>query len=288
MNLPILSPVKGNLFRIIPITVTYASNITLNANDGNLFHVTLTGNVTFENPTNPEDGDSITLRVQQDGTGGRTVTWGSKFQFLGLLSSIAISTTASSIDYISFRYHASIDKWRCTAFNGATDTGLDVPTVSTNLWISASQMIPRTTAGCGVNSSETTTYDQNYDTLDFDTGSDEFADFMVLLPNNWNYGSITARFYWTADSGSGTVEWCIVARAYSDDDALDQSGGTQQKTNDTLITAGDMHISGATPALTVAGTPGPNKPVQFTVFRDVSEDTLGVDARLIGVEIMYS
>lgn len=159
---------------------------------------------------------------------------------------------------------------------------------SSNVWVPASSLIPKTTSGCGVNSSETTTHDQNYDSADFDTAADEFADFMLILPNNWNYGTITARFYWTADSGSGTVEWGLKGRAYGDDDALDQAAGTEQRVNDTLLAAGDMHVTSATSAITIAGTPAANKPVQFTVLRDVSEDTLGVDARLLGIEILYT
>jgi hypothetical protein len=158
---------------------------------------------------------------------------------------------------------------------------------ATNVWVPASSLIPKTTAGCGVNTSETTTNDQNYDTADFDTASSESADFMLVLPNNWSYSTVTARFYWTADSGSGTVTWTLKGIAYADDGALDQAGGTAQSVTDTLLAAGDMHITSATSAITIAGTPAANKPVQFTVARDVA-DTLGVDARLLGVEIIYT
>ena len=159
---------------------------------------------------------------------------------------------------------------------------------SKNLWIPASAWIPKTTAGCGVDSRETTTNDQNFDELLFDTGSDEFADALVVMPSNYNNGTITARFYWTASSGSGTVEWAIQGRAFANDDALDTAAGTKQSVNDTLIAANDMHITSATSACTIGGTPAANTPIQFTIYRDVSEDTLGVDARLHGVEIIYT
>jgi hypothetical protein len=159
---------------------------------------------------------------------------------------------------------------------------------ASNIWIAASQMIPRTTAGCGVNSSEAPTNDQNYDTLDFDTAADEFANFLVIFPNNWNNGTITFRPYWTADSGTGTVCFALSALAYSDSDALDTATGTAQTSTDTLITALDMHIGPESSAITIAGTPAANKPVQFALSRDVSEDDLGVDARLLGIEILYT
>ena len=160
---------------------------------------------------------------------------------------------------------------------------------STNLWIPASAWIPKTTSGCGVDSRETTTNDQNFDELLFDTGSDEFADALVVMPSNYNNGgTITARFYWTAASGSGTVEWAIQGRAFANDDSLDTAAGTKQSVNDTLIAADDMHITSATSACTIGGTPAANTPIQFTIYRDVSEDTLAVDARLLGVEILFN
>jgi hypothetical protein len=161
---------------------------------------------------------------------------------------------------------------------------------ATNLWIPASAWIPKTTAGCGVDSRETTTNDQNFDELLFDTGSDEFADALVVMPSNYNNGTVTARFYWTAASGSGGVAWGIQGRAFANDDALDTAAGTAQLVTDTLIAANDMHITSATSAVTIGGTPAANTPIQFTIYRDVSDasDTLGVDARLLGVEIIFN
>lgn len=161
---------------------------------------------------------------------------------------------------------------------------------ATNLWIPASAWIPRTTTGCGVDSREQATNKVNTDELLFDTATEEYAQALVVMPSNYNNGTITARFYWTASSGSGGVAWGLRGRAYADDDALDQAQGTGQVTTDTFIVADDLHVTAATSAITLAGTPAANRPVQFEIYRQVSNasDTLGVDARLLGVEVIFN
>ncbi len=162
---------------------------------------------------------------------------------------------------------------------------------ATNLCIPASAWIPRTTNGCGVDSREIgSTNRQNFDELLFDAASDEFAQALVEMPNNYNNGTITARFFWTSASGSGAVVWGIQGRAFGDDDALDQAHGTAQTATDTLLAANDMHVSAATSAVTIGGTPAANTPVQFQIYRDADAagDTLAVDARLLGVEIIFN
>jgi hypothetical protein len=161
---------------------------------------------------------------------------------------------------------------------------------STNVWIPASQWIPRTTTGCGVDSTETTTNRQNFDELLFDAATIEYAQALVRMPSNYNNGTVTARFFWSASSSTGSVVWALQARAFADDDALDTAFGTAQTVTDTLLATGDMHISAATSAVTSGGTPAATTPLQFQIYRDATNgsDTLAVDARLLGVEISYT
>lgn len=162
---------------------------------------------------------------------------------------------------------------------------------STNLWLAASQWIPRTTTGAGIDSRELTT--NNYDELLFDAGTAEYAQALVVMPSNYNNGTLTARFYWTGSGALDTTDdvvWGFQGVAVANDDALGVSMGTAVTVADTVITINDMMISSATTFATMGGTPAANKPILFQVYRDAANggDTYGHDARLLGVEIGFT
>lgn len=168
-----------------------------------------------------------------------------------------------------------------------TQAGLHAGT--RNIYIPATAMWPGTTSGCAaLAKTELGTNDVDIQTLDFDKDSDEYAQFNLIMPGSWNAGTITFIPHWTAASGSGTVVWALQGRSYANSDALDQAMGTAQTSSDTLITANDLHIGPASSAITLAGTPAADEYVHFKIYRDVSADDLGVDAKLIGVEIVYT
>jgi hypothetical protein len=156
--------------------------------------------------------------------------------------------------------------------------------------ILAAAMTARTTSGAAAGTTESATNKVMLRTLDFDSTADEFAQIVIPMPKSWNEGTITAQFVWTADAGSGgqTVRWAIQGFAYSDDDAVDQAFGAAVTVDDTLIATGDVHISAATAAITIGGTPAQNDVVSLQVYRDVSEDNLNADARLIAVRLFYT
>lgn len=176
-------------------------------------------------------------------------------------------------------------KWAAGGGGGGTSI--------TNVWIPAAQWIPRTTSGCGIDSREQATGNINTDELLFDQATIEFAQAMVVMPSNYNNGTVTARFYWTASAGTASqgVVWAVRGRAFGDNVALGQTYATGgQNVIDTYFAANQMHVSDVTSASTIAGTPAANKAVIFEIFRDASNasDTLTADARLLGVEIGYT
>lgn len=95
----------------VPVTLTDAATIAVNAALSNHFRVTLAGNRALGNPTNPVDGQKILLEVIQDATGSRTLTYGTAFAFGTDLVSPTLTTTASKRDFLGFVYTAAAAKW---------------------------------------------------------------------------------------------------------------------------------------------------------------------------------
>lgn len=152
-------------------------------------------------------------------------------------------------------------------------------------------MVPATTNGAAQNKNVAATNVQNYYTLDFDTTTQEFAHAVVAMPSDWDGGTVTAEFYWTATGTStNSVVWALQARSYGDSETIDQAYGTEQVIADAhTATALQMQKSSATPAITITGAAA-GELVMFRVKRVPADgsDTLAVDAMLLGVMVNYT
>lgn len=93
--------------------LTDGANIAVNADLGLNCRVVLAGNRTLDNPTNLVDGDVLNFRIHQDGTGSRTLAYGSKYKFPGG-SAPVLSTAASAKDFMSCQYDATDDTLYCS------------------------------------------------------------------------------------------------------------------------------------------------------------------------------
>lgn len=82
-------------------TLTDASTITPDFAVANNYSVTLGGNRTLANPTNLTAGQSGSIFVVQDGTGSRTLAYGSYWDFIGGTAP-TLSTAANSVDRIDY------------------------------------------------------------------------------------------------------------------------------------------------------------------------------------------
>ncbi|WP_428491671.1 hypothetical protein [Rhodopila sp.] len=81
-------------------TLTDAATVTWNLNTAQTAKVTLGGNRTMATPTNMIDGGNYMLRVIQDGTGSRTITWNAVFKWPSGTAP-TLSTGAGKVDLLS-------------------------------------------------------------------------------------------------------------------------------------------------------------------------------------------
>ena len=95
------------------IQLTDGATIVPDMSLGNVFFVTLGGNRTLGTPTNPADGQRMTLFVTQDATGGRSLSYVGAFKFGGVtpLTPLFQTTGANAISQINFTYRSATSHW---------------------------------------------------------------------------------------------------------------------------------------------------------------------------------
>ena len=82
-------------------TLTDGATITPDFGANQNFTVTLGGNRTLANPTNIVVGQTGSIFVVQDGTGSRTLSFGTYYDFAGGTAP-TLTTTASAVDRIDY------------------------------------------------------------------------------------------------------------------------------------------------------------------------------------------
>jgi hypothetical protein len=95
-------------------TLTDGATITWDVGSSPVAKVTLGGNRTLSAPTNGATGQFVSLLVIQDGTGSRTLTWNSAYEFASDTAP-TLTTTANLGDLFTFRYNGT--KWLETGRN---------------------------------------------------------------------------------------------------------------------------------------------------------------------------
>ena len=112
---------RANLFTkaqtVTPVVLTDAANVATDASLSNHFTLTLGGNRTLDNPTNLQNGVVLNWKIKQDGTGSRTLAYGSKFKWPSGTAPV-LTTTASATDYLSGHYFSDVDILVCSMLKG--------------------------------------------------------------------------------------------------------------------------------------------------------------------------
>ncbi len=158
------------------------------------------------------------------------------------------------------------------------------------IWVPANAMTPATTSGPATGQLESSSNKVNIETLDFDTGADEFAHFSLAMPKSWNAGTVTFQVFWsTTNASTGTMAWALQAVAFANSNPLDAAYGTAVVVTDAAETAAlDMLVTDVSAAVTIAGSPGDDELVNFRFFRDVSGDAAAEDALLLGIKLFVT
>lgn len=172
--------------------------------------------------------------------------------------------------------------------NGVAVNGAGKHTV----WIPATAMVSRTTNGPSTGTVETSTNKVMLKSLDFDTTTQEFAQFSIRMPKSWNESTVTFQATWShaATTTNFGVVWALEAVAISDGDAGDAAFGTAQQVADTGGTTNTIYITAESSAITIAGTPAAQDWVVYQVKRVPSDgsDTMAIDARLHGITLFLT
>jgi hypothetical protein len=113
----VVTPAVVGVVPWAPVALTDAATIATDASLGTHFTVTLAGNRTLGNPTNPTHGQRCIWEITQDATGLRTITLGSAFALGTSIAAVTLTTTASKTDFIGAIYNSTAGKWRVVAFN---------------------------------------------------------------------------------------------------------------------------------------------------------------------------
>ena len=160
------------------------------------------------------------------------------------------------------------------------------------MWIPASAMYGAETNGADAKQVETTATRPDMKVLDFDAGTNEFAQFSVAFPKSWNEGTVTYQVYWTpSNTNTGNCLFQLQGVAVGDGDTIDVAYGTAVTVTDAGIgTVEDQQISPVSSAVTIAGSPAAGEQTYFQLLRlaDDGSDTFTGDARVLGIRLFFT
>ena len=189
---------------------------------------------------------------------------------------------------ITLTYNDTANTLTIAAAGGSGGGAIGKQTV----WVPATAMIPRVTAGPADGWAETGVNKVQVRSLDFDAATTEFAQFQIAMPKSWDEGAVSFQALWSHGAASTTfgVVWQMAAVALSDGDGLDAAFGTAASVTDTGGAADTLYQSPTSGPLTIAGAPSEGDLAVFQISRAASDaaDTLSVDADLIGVRLFFT
>lgn len=162
-----------------------------------------------------------------------------------------------------------------------------------NIFIPAGAMVP--SAVNGATPGALTFTNVKRDTLAFSNTTGQGAEFSVVMPEDWDGGTVRAKLMWTAYDATKAeqgemVAWKIGAVSTPDEGAITVAPANYVTITDNLSQVNELHRTGATGQITAEGTRGAGNLVHFVVKRDPTAETanpMDTEALLLGVWLQY-
>ena len=161
-----------------------------------------------------------------------------------------------------------------------------------NIFIPAGAMIPSKTNGATAGTIDFTNVKR--DTMAFSNTTEQGAEFDIVMPEDWDAGTVRCKLLWTAHDATRAeqgeaVAWKIGAYSNADESVITNAPSTFVTASDNLHNVNELHRTPTTGALTMDGTRGAGNLAHFIVRRNVSAETnpMDTEALLLGVWIQY-
>lgn len=133
---------------------------------------------------------------------------------------------------------------------------------------------------------------QKYGYRTFGNDQDASIDILYPMPEDWNRGSVKFKMVWMSSPDAAVGEsGSLIVSNYSmrDGDPLDYTDIVNSVILTDVVQDVEMvHVSDASDAVNIANVSGPGDLVHLQVTRDVSEDTLASELRLMGIIMQYT
>jgi hypothetical protein len=240
--------------------------------------------------------DTLLVDDGAAGTQKKTAVYRLWDYVLSRIQGLAAKATPVAADILVIQDSADSDALKEMTL-ASLKTHLETAGTYDHIWISARNMTPSVTAGAtALASVEYPTNDMTHSVLVFPgITSDKSAEFNIVMPPSWDRGAIKFKAFWapghTDANPDEFISLSLAAGAFSNDDGLDSTLGTPQIISDQATSDDDMHVSAASAAITVAGSPALGDVIHFKLTRDFDYAGAGaamdVDLRLFGVLIQY-
>jgi hypothetical protein len=124
--------------------------------------------------------------------------------------------------------------------------------------------------------------------LDFVNGATKYAEWTILMPDNYNGGTLSVQFVWTATTaGAGNVIWGIQGFAIASAETLNRTYSIPTEITQAYSNTYVSHVT-SVGTLTVQNTPTGGKAIQLRVYRKGASDTFTQTVRLLMVKLEYT